>query len=99
MEQYLPYLSLIIAFAGLYFNGKNNKRTDVKEIEAKAIEQAKINAKLDNLTSIQVEVRGQVSDLVRTQTDVCQRLVTVEQSTKSAHHRIDELMKDESHNR
>ena len=95
MEQYLPYLSVLIATLGLYFNGRNSKRTDVKEIEEKAQEQARINVKLDNLTSLSLELKSQLSDFQRQQTDVIQRLVTVEQSVKSAHHRIDEIMTDE----
>ncbi len=96
MEQYLPYLSVLVAVMGLYFTTKNNKRTDVKEIEEKAIERARIDAKLDNLTSVTLEVRGQVSDMIKQQTELVQRINVVEQSTKSAHHRIDEL-KEEIH--
>lgn len=94
MEQYLPYVSVLVAVLGLYFTTKNNKRTDVKEIEEKAIAQARIDAKLDNLTSVTIEVRGQVSDMIKQQIDFSQKLQKVEESTKQAHHRLDELRED-----
>lgn len=94
MEQYLPYVSLLIAFLGLYFNGRNSKRTDVKEIEEKAMEQARVNAKLDNLTSLSMDLRGQILDFQKQQSDIVQRLAKVESSTKSAHNRIDDIMSE-----
>lgn len=97
MEQYLPYLSVVIAVLGLYFTSHNSKRTDVKEIEEKAIAQARIDTKLDNLTNINLEVRSQVSDLAKQQIDLNQRVSKVEESAKSAHKRIDELHIEENH--
>lgn len=94
MEQYLPYVSVLVAVLGLYFTTKDNKRTDEKKIEEKAIAQARIDAKLDNLTSLTIEMRGQVSDVMKQQMDFSQKLQKVEESTKSAHKRIDEMKED-----
>lgn len=77
-----------VAFA-VYFGLKNAKRSDTTDIERKAAETATINVKLDQIGG---DVRDIKYDITATKKDVqalTERMITVEQSTKSAHHRLD----------
>ena len=79
-----------VAFA-VYSGLKNLKRADASEIESRAAEQAKVNVKLDNIAT---DCRDIKTDMSSVKTDVqklSERLVVVEQSVKSAHHRIDDI--------
>ena len=84
-------LSLVSVVFSVYFGLKNNRRSDSKEIEAKAAETAVINVKLDQIGS---DVRDIKYDITSVKNDVQQltgRMIKVEESAKQAHHRIDEL--------
>lgn len=77
-----------VAFA-IYSGIKNGKRNDTSDIERKAAETATINVKLDQIGG---DVRDIKYDMTATKKDVqalTERMITVEQSTKSAHHRLD----------
>lgn len=78
-------LGAVIIGAVVNISGLVGKR------EAKAAADARIEVKLDN---IYTEVRGikeEQSGIKSTLTDHEKRITKVEESTKSAHHRIDEL--------
>ena len=75
----------------IYFGLKNNKRADHSDVEARAREQATVNAKLDVIGSDCHEIKYDVGTVKRDVAALSERLVIVEQSVKSAHHRIDEL--------
>ena len=78
------------AFA-IYFGLKNNRRADVKEIKEQASMDTLINYKLDNIGS---DVKAIKTDNTETKDKVeklDRRVVVVEQSTKSAHKRLDSL--------
>lgn len=77
-----------VAFA-IYFGTRNTKRADTSEAEKKAVETATINVKLDSIAG---DVRDIKYDMTAVKKDVqglTERMIVVEQSTKSAHHRID----------
>jgi outer membrane murein-binding lipoprotein Lpp len=77
-----------VAFA-IYFGIKGSKRNDTTDIERKAAETATINVKLDQIGT---DVRDIKYDMTATKKDVqalTERMITVEQSAKSAHHRLD----------
>lgn len=80
-----------VAFA-VFFGLKSNRRNDVKDIEERAANNAKVNMKLDlisqNVSDIKSETKATRED-VRSLTE---RVVAVEQSAKSAHHRIDDII-------
>ena len=81
-------------------NANHNSNSDVQEqlenAKHEAAQQARIETSLSAIQAdtndIKTEVRGVKSDVQ----DISRRLVIVEQSTKSAHHRIDELVKEKS---
>lgn len=79
-----------VAFA-IYFGLKSNRRTDVKDIEEKAARDAKINIKLDDISSDVKDIKYDISATNKKVEEIDKRVVVVEQATKSAHHRIDRL--------
>ena len=83
--------------ASVYYSNKNSKKQDVREAVARAEANAKISTKLDNIASDVRDTSRNVDKLREEIERHSNRIVAVEQSTKSAHHRIDELVK--LHNR
>lgn len=90
-----------IAFS-IFFGLKNSKRNDTKdtkeqteermnEIAERTKENAIINVKLDNINSSNREIKDQVSSLVEKVDAHGDRLIKVEESCKSAHHRLNTL--------
>lgn len=90
-----------IAFS-IFFGLKNSKRNDTKdtkeqteermnEIAERTKENAIINVKLDNINSCNREIKDQVSSLVEKVDAHGDRLIKVEESCKSAHHRLNTL--------
>lgn len=95
------YISVVIAalalLATVYNNNKNGKNRDVVDAVRQARESERIATKLDGIAS---DVRETRNSMEKIRDDVAlhgSRITKVEESTKSAHHRIDELVK--LHNR
>ena len=83
-----------VAFA-IYFGLKSNRREDVKVIEERATKNAEINYKLDAISGTVNDIKYDISATRKKVEDIDKRLVIVEQSSKSAHHRIDRLEEKE----
>lgn len=79
-----------VAFA-IYFGLKSNRRSDVKEIEERAANNAKVNMKLDTITVAVNDIKYDFTATRNEVKDLRERIVSVEQSTKSAHHRLDDF--------
>lgn len=77
-----------VAFA-IYFGIKNTKRSDSSDIEKKAYEQASINVKLDQIGGDVRDIKYDVTGVKKDFLVLSERMVKVEESAKSAHHRID----------
>lgn len=97
----VEWIALIISALGfaasVYYSNRNAKKTDMSEAVQRAEENARISTKLDNIAT---DVRETAKNVDRLREDLAEhgsRITAVEQSAKSAHHRIDELIK--SHNR
>lgn len=84
-------ISVISLSFSVYMGLKSNKRTDTKDIEARAGERAEINVKLNHIASVTQEIKDQISSLVRDVQRHGDRITKVEESAKSAHHRLDTL--------
>lgn len=85
--------SVIFGFFNLHFGHSNSKRTDTKEFEERVKENTRINMKLDNINSTTQDIKAEMSSLrsdVKSHND---RIIKVEESCKSAHHRIDTIEK------
>lgn len=93
--------SIIIALLGfaasVYYSSKTSKRADMEDAVKRAEANAKISTKLDNIAA---DVRETAKNVDRLREDLAEhgsRITAVEQSAKSAHHRIDELVKLHNH--
>ncbi|MDD2958875.1 MAG: hypothetical protein PHR92_10175 [Lachnospiraceae bacterium] len=83
-----------VAFA-VYFGVKNTKRADTSDAEKKATEMATINVKLDTIGGDVRDIKYDISAVKKDVQGLAERMVVVEQSTKSAHHRLDTLTEKE----
>ena len=79
-----------VAFA-IFFGLKSNHRSDVKEIEERAANNAKVNVKLDTIAANVNDIKYDISATKKEVRELTERVVSVEQSTKSAHHRLDDF--------
>lgn len=77
-----------VAFA-IFFGLKTNHRNDVKDIEDRAAENARVNIKLDNISNAVNDIKYDISATKKKVEEMDKRLIIAEQSVKSAHHRID----------
>ena len=91
----VTYITIIISAvsvsAAIYFGLKSSRRNDVKDIEEKATRDAVINVKLDDISSDVKDIKFDISATNKKVEEIDKRVVVVEQSAKSAHHRIDRL--------
>lgn len=89
--EYIPVIiSLIALVASIYFNGGSKKRTETADAVQKAAETATINVKLDQIGQDVRDIKYDITSVKRDVQDLDKRMVAVEQSTKSAHKRIDD---------
>lgn len=92
--QWIALIISILGFvASVYYSNKNSKKQDVNEAVQRAEANAKISTKLDNIAA---DVRDTAKNVDKLRDEIerhSNRIVAVEQSTKSAHHRIDEIIK------
>lgn len=93
--------SIIIALLGflasVYYSGKAGKKADMEDAVKRAEANTKISVKLDGIAS---DVRETAKNVDRLREDLAEhgsRITAVEQSVKSAHHRIDELVELHNH--
>ena len=70
---------------------KSDKRTDAKDIEERVKENTRINMKLDAISNNTTEIKNEVSEMRKEINSHDGRIVKVEESAKSAHHRLDGL--------
>ena len=89
------YITIIISaisvsFA-IFFGLKSNKRADNKDIADTASNNAIINMKLDTIGDNVKEIKTDVAETKKQVIDMDKRLVKVEESAKSAHHRLDAI--------
>lgn len=88
-------ISIIALASSVYFGLRGLKRNDAKDIQARAATDATINVKLDNITSAVNDIKYDISDTKTKVAEIDKKLVVVEQSVKSAHHRIDAIERGE----
>lgn len=90
---------LSLAFS-IFMGVRSNKRTDTKDVEKNTETRTKemaerikdnavINVKLDNIVSLTGEIRHDLSTMRDEIKDHDGRIIKVEESCKSAHHRLD----------
>lgn len=87
-------LTIFSVFAAVYFAIKNNSRANDHDVSRKAEETAILSQKLDSISDDTKEIRKDIADTKMKVIDLSERVIIVEQSAKSAHHRIDRFEED-----
>ena len=91
-------ISIVSVAAAIYFGLKSAKRDDTKDIKERATADAIVNVKLDNISSAVNDIKYDISDTKKQVAEIDKKLVAVDASVRSAHHRIDNMEKgDDSH--
>ena len=88
-------ISAVSVAFGIYSGLKNNRRNDTKDIEERAARDAKINYKLDQIIDDNKEYKSELIETKKRVDEMDRRVVIVEQSTKSAHKRLDAITNKE----
>lgn len=111
VQYIVPFITFCIAVGSFVYTVKNSKRDDTKDIVERATADAKVNVKLDSISSTLTDIKYDISTTKREVSNLSTRLTTlesnavakedfaqlierlvgVEQSTKSAHKRIDNM--------
>lgn len=86
-------ISVLSLGFSVFIGLKNSKRTDTKDIEERVKENTRINMKLDGITSNTAEIKAEISEMRKEINSHDSRLVKIEESVKSAYHRIDGIEK------
>lgn len=84
-------ISVVSVAFSIFFGLKNSKRTDTKDIEERVKENTRINIKLDNIGQTTQDIKAEVSSMRDDIKSHNERLIKLEESCKSAHHRLDGL--------
>lgn len=91
-NQILTFVSVV---AAVYFAFKSNSRANNDEVSKKAQVDAILSQKLDSISDDTKEIRKEITDVKDKVNDLSERVVMVEQSTKSAHNRLDRYEEEE----
>ncbi len=95
MDNVITIASLIISFVSVSFaifmGTRNLKRSNTEDIETRAVNQARIESKIDAVNSLVTDIRYDVSGLHNEFQKNNERLILVENKANRAHERIDEL--------
>lgn len=91
-DQILTFVSVV---AAVYFAFKSNSRANNDEVSKKAQVDAILSQKLDSISDDTKEIRKEITDVKVKVNDLSERVVMVEQSTKSAHNRLDRYEEEE----
>ena len=83
--------SVLFGFFTLGFNLKSNRKSNNLELTERVKENTRINMKLDTISSNTTEIKNEVTEMRKELNSHDSRIVKVEESVKSAHHRIDGL--------
>lgn len=88
-------ITIVIAALSLslstYVALRNNRKADDKDIADKVARDTRIDLKLEEISNYVREIRDDNTELKRQFSEMNRQLIVVEQSVKSAHHRIDRL--------
>lgn len=85
-------ISLVVAVAALLFTAASFKRTKFQDNTTNATERANMTADIRYIRSSVDDIKLENKSIQQDIRHMSERLVVVEQSTKSAHNRIDEIV-------
>lgn len=90
-------LAIIVAAIGVTVSimvmRNNHNKNNNDDIRIRATETATINVKLDTIASDVKDIKYDITNVKNEVQALSERLVKCEESTKSAHHRLDQLAK------
>jgi peptidoglycan hydrolase CwlO-like protein len=94
MQVEIAYLISIVSLAfSVFFGLKSSKHTDTKDIEERVKDNTRINMKLDAIAGTTQEI-STMREEINKHND---KIIKLEQSLKSAHHRLDTLEERMNH--
>lgn len=82
----------IFSLATFIFNLKNSKRSDTNSLKEEIRNETKTNVMLNMINSTTQEIKTKMETMREEIKSQNERLIIVEQRTKSAHKRLDELV-------
>lgn len=92
MQVEIAYLISIVSLAfSVFFGLKSSKHTDTKDIEERVKDNTRINMKLDAIAGTTQEIKSEISTMREEINKHNDKIIKLEQSLKSAHHRLDTL--------
>lgn len=90
-------ISVLSLGFSVYIGLKNSKRTDTKDIEERVKDNTRINMKLDAIAGTTQEIKSEISTMREEINKHNDKIIKLEQSLKSAHHRLDTLEERMNH--
>mgnify|MGYP000046242219 CR=1 FL=1 len=94
VEMLMSIIPIALSAFTVFYVIKNNKRSDTKDIEARVIENTKMNMKLDEIGRNVADIKYDISATKKDVQSLTERLTKVEASVKQAHYRIDRIDKE-----
>ena len=88
-------LTIISVATAVYFASRSNTRAGNDEVRNQAQTDAVLKQKLDSISDDTHEIRKEITDVKVKVNDLSERVIVVEQSAKSAHHRLDRYEEEE----
>jgi len=89
-------ISVISVSFALYSGLSNMKRNSKKDTAEETAQLTTVIVKLENIGDGVSEIKADLKNVKGDMQELRERLVVVEQSTKSAHHRLDQLVSGEA---
>lgn len=84
-------VSIFAVFVTAYFASKNLNKTNIKDIKEEAAEKAIMSEKLTEIGTDVKDIKYDISSTKIKVEELDKKVALVEQSTKSAHKRLDEM--------
>lgn len=98
MQVEIAYLISIVSLVfSVFFGLKSSKHTDTKDIEERVKDNTRINMKLDAIAGTTQEIKSEISTMREEINKHNDKIIKLEQSLKSAHHRLDNLEERMNH--
>lgn len=92
MQIEIAYLISVVSLAfSVFFGLKSSKHTDTKDIEERVKDNTRINMKLDAIAGTTQEIKSEISSMREEINSHNDKIIKLEQSLKSEHHRLDTL--------
>lgn len=86
-------VSLVLGVLNANHQSNGDVKAQIDDARAEASRQARIETSLTAIQSDTSDIKSEMRSMKNDVQDMSKRLVIVEQSTRSAHHRIDEIVK------